>query len=168
AKPPTRKGPEGRAMKQKTCPQCGKLFQAWRQKAYCNEKCRKSAQNARLGYVRRDGAIEVADSLKSENLIETNQKRARTFRRDEPFIWTACNEITRKCTSPGSSDAIAWTMLVEGRGWFGRIGKTFSFGPTSARRAEQAVEAKLQGQMFDKHEGEKSWAGDCWKLLSGA
>jgi hypothetical protein len=58
-------------------------------------------------------------------------------------------------------------MLVEGHGWFGRIGKDFSFGPTSMSRAQKAVEARLLGQLFDKLEGEKSWSGTCWCLLSG-
>jgi hypothetical protein len=59
-------------------------------------------------------------------------------------------------------------MLVEGHGWFGRIGKDFSFGPTSMPRAQKAVEARLLGQLFDKLEGEKSWSGTCWRLLSGS
>jgi hypothetical protein len=89
------------------------------------------------------------------------------LRGDGSFEWTACNEVTQKLTAKGSHDAVAWAMLVEGQGWYGRIGKEFSFGPSTVRRAEAAVEARLLGQMFDKLEGEKSWSGTCWRLLSG-
>jgi hypothetical protein len=62
-------------------------------------------------------------------------------------------------------------MLAEIRpgreAWFGRIGSDFSFGPTTQARAKAAVEAKLFGQSFERHEGEKSRSGTCWKLLGG-
>lgn len=79
--------------------------------------------------------------------------------------WTACNEITDKLTYKGQ--AIGWTMNIEGKGWFGRVGKEMSFGPTSRSRARQAVEAFLRGEPFEKIDIEQSWRGDCWKLVSG-
>jgi hypothetical protein len=88
-----------------------------------------------------------------------------------PPHWTACNEVTRKLTFGASDKAVGWVMLAEiGPGrevWFGRIGSDFSFGPTTQARAKAAVEAKLSGQSFERHEGEKSWSGTCWKLLGG-
>jgi hypothetical protein len=87
---------------------------------------------------------------------------------DEPYQWTACNEITQKLIRVGSPEAIGWAMLIEGHGWFGRIGKVFSFGPTTKTRAQHAVEANLKGEPFDKLEGENSWSGTCWKILSGS
>ena len=155
-------------MAKATCPQCGKQFTPWRAKTYCSEKCRKRAENARLGYVWGDEATPIANSPNSENLPKKNQRVANPFRGDEGFEWLACNEVTHKLTQKGSPDAIGWAMLVvAGHGWFGRIGKEFSFGPTSLNRARSAVEARLLGQLFDKLEGEKSWSGTCWRPLSG-
>ncbi len=79
------------------------------------------------------------------------------MRGDEKLQWTACNDVTHKLIRIGNPDAIAWVMLVKGHGWFGHIGKEFSFGPSSLPRAKAAVEARLRGRMFDKLEGEKSW-----------
>ena len=61
------------------------------------------------------------------------------------------------------TNAVAWTMRV-GEEWLGRIGKSFSFGPSSLARAKQACEAVLEGAPFEKREGEKSWSGDSWSL----
>jgi hypothetical protein len=80
--------------------------------------------------------------------------------------WIAINEITDKLQYKGT--AVGWTMLIEGKGWFGRVGKEMSFGPTSRKRARDAVETYLRGQPFEKHEDERSWRGDCWTLISGA
>jgi len=83
----------------------------------------------------------------------------------ESFEWVACNEITQKLTRPGlSRDAAGWAMRV-GRDWYGRIGKDFSFGPTSLARARQAVEARLMAQDFEKQDGERSWRGDAWDVV---
>ena len=183
------------ADKQATCPQCGKRFTPWRAKKFCSERCRKRAENARGGRIksddgtvvadsdktakrlqqmqawdtpsRGDGATLVADSPKIETSPQQTQRVTNPFRGDEGFIWTACNEVTRKLTRAGSPDAIGYAMLIDGHGWFGRIGKDFSFGPTTMSRAMKAVEARLMGQMFDKLEGENSWRGTCWKMLSG-
>jgi hypothetical protein len=157
--------------KQATCPECGKRFTPWRQKRFCSEVCRKRQQNARLGYVRRDGATTLQDDPKGhkQGLPDAPGGAAGpftdAFREDGGFVWTACNEITRKLTLQGSQTAIAWAIQIEGLGWFGRIGKDFSFGPTSRRRAKQAVEARLKGEPFTKLEGERSWKGTCGKLL---
>lgn len=151
-----------------TCPQCGKRFAPWRAKAYCSEPCRKKAQNVRLGYVRRDEATHVAASPNPETLAQQNRASPRTFRRDEGFEWTACNEVTRKLTRAGSPNAVGWAMLIDGHGWFGRIGRDFSFGPATQSRAKSAVEARLLGEPFDKVDDERSWSGTCWRLLSGS
>jgi hypothetical protein len=72
----------------------------------------------------------------------------------------------------GSPTAIGWAILIEvepGRdAWFGRIGKDFSFGPTTQARAKAAIEARLKGEPFEKLEGERSWSGSCWSLLGGS
>jgi hypothetical protein len=92
--------------------------------------------------------------------------------RDETHVWTACNEITHRLARNGRdstndhSHAVAWAMLVEGLGWFGRIGEDWSFGPTSLRRAKEAVEAFLRGELFDKFDGERSWRGDCGRFVN--
>jgi hypothetical protein len=80
-------------------------------KRFCSEHCRKAAQNRRLGYVRRDEATYVPAGKKSLNYIDENQQLKEPFRRDESFLWTACNEVTRKLTRGGST-AIGWAMLV--------------------------------------------------------
>jgi hypothetical protein len=154
-----------RAMKQSTCPNCGKRFQQWRQKRFCSERCRKGAQNVRLGYVRRDAAPTLADSPNPENIIQQNQRSANPFRRDERFEWTACNEITHKLTKAGSPDAVAWVFEIRDRGWFMRIKPDLCFGPATRIRAQKAAEATIMGIPFDKLEGEKSWRGTCAALL---
>ena len=111
------------------------------------------------------GMIPDAENSPSQPIDFIDRKFG--LRGDGPFEWTACNEVTRKLTAKGSHDAVAWAMLVGGQGWYGRIGEEFLFGPSTVRRAEAAVEARLLGQMFDKLEGEKSWSGTCWRLLSG-
>lgn len=86
----------------------------------------------------------------------------------EGFLWTACNEVTQKLTAKGSDKIIGMAMLIDGNGWFGRVGKDFSFGPTTRTRAQKAVEARLNGHPFEKIDFERSWAGTCWKLLGGS
>jgi hypothetical protein len=123
-------------------------------------------------------ATPIADSQKTENLIEQNQRIAETVRRDEPpdgslasivrnSTWIACNEVTDKLAKK-SGDAIGWTMLIEGMGWFGRAGKEMSFGPTTRARARLSVEAYLRGEPFEKRDDERSWRGDCGSLISMA
>jgi hypothetical protein len=109
----------------------------------------------------------IPDAQNSEKNDEQNQEPTSALRGDEGAFWIACNEVADKFAR-GGSDAIGWAMLIEGRGWFGRVGKEMSFGPTTRHRARAAVEAYLRGEFFDKHEGEHSWRGDCWKLISGA
>jgi hypothetical protein len=36
------------------CPICGKAFTPWRAKQFCSDRCRRRAENVRLGYVGRD------------------------------------------------------------------------------------------------------------------
>lgn len=148
--------------KEATCPNCGKRFQPWRKKEYCSERCRKQAQNRRLGYVQ---AI-LPDEPKSKNLDEQNQEVTTTVRRDEPDrLWTAVNEVTHKLSAKGGN-AIAWAIYIDReKGWFGRVKDDLSFGPTSLSRAMKAVEAHLRNEPFEKRQGERSWRGNCLEVL---
>jgi hypothetical protein len=139
------------AAKQATCPQCGKRFTPWRAKRFCGERCRKRAENARLGYVRGDEATLVADSQKAEKITKQNHDVTEIDRGDEPpgrgLFWIACNDVTDKLSKGEGSSAVGWTMNVEGKGWFGRCKSDprgeFSFGPSTRARARAAVEAWL-------------------------
>jgi hypothetical protein len=129
----------------RVCPQCGMAFTPWRSKRFCSERCRKSAENARLGYVRGNEASLVADALKTQNKTKQYQLLTRLGRGGETFVWIACNAITSKLIRPGSDSALGW-VLKDRQGWFGKIGGEFSFGPSTRRRAQKAVLARLEGQ----------------------
>jgi len=61
-------------------------------------------------------------------------------------------------------------MLIDGRGWFGRVRDErgdWSFGPSTVFRCRDAVDAWLRHEVFDKREGERTWAGDCMAQLVG-
>lgn len=146
------------------CPECGKPFTPWRAKKYCSEKCaarvRKRAERAM-----------TPDRQETQKIPEQNQASNEGMSRDESpsFIvrhsdWIAVNDCTDKFQYKGG--AIGWTMNIDGFGWFGRVGKEMSFGPTNRRRARQAVEAFLTGEDFPKLENERSWRGDCWRLVN--
>jgi hypothetical protein len=152
-------------MVEKTCLQCGKRFTPWRGKTFCSERCRKQAQNRRLRRDETAQATPIADSQNPEKIDEQNQELAKALRRDEGAFWIACNEVTDKFARKGG-DAIGWTMKIEGQGWFGRVGKEMSFGPTNRSRARSSVEAFLRGEPFEKHEDEHSWRGDCWRIVT--
>lgn len=129
---------------ERVCPQCGRAFTPWRSKRFCSERCRKNAENARLGYVRGDEA-----SLKNQNKTQQYQPLARLGRGDETFVWIACNAVTDKLIRPGSDSALGW-VLRDGRRWFGKISGGVSFGPSTRRRAQKAVLARLEGQPLPK------------------
>jgi hypothetical protein len=131
--------------KQLICPIDGRRFTSWRGKKYCSERCRKNAENARLGYVRGDEASLVADALKNQNKTKQYPPLARLGRGEETLVWIACNAVTSKLIRPGSDSALGWA-LKDGQGWFGKIGGGFSFGPSTRRRAQKAVLARLEGQ----------------------
>ena len=133
------------AQSQGVCPQCGGAFTPWRSKRFCSERCRKNAENARLGYVRGDEASLVADALKTQNKTQQYQPLARLARGEETFVWIACNAVTHKLIRPGSDSALGW-VLKDGQRWFGKISGGFSFGPSTRRRAQKAVLARLEGQ----------------------
>ena len=152
--------------KQRTCPHCGKRFNEWRAKAYCSENCRKAAQNRRLGYVRRDAGILQPAGSETENKDQQNQHVGDALRRYGGAYWVACNEITDRYARKGA-DADGWAMHIKGEGWYGRVGKEMAFGPTDRRRAHKAVEAFLMGEPFAKEADERSWRGDCCKLIPG-
>jgi hypothetical protein len=52
---------------------------------------------------------------------QENQPLTDPFRRYEGFSWVACNEGTRKLTREDSLIAIGWAMMIEGKGWYGRV-----------------------------------------------
>ena len=155
-----------------TCAQCGKRFTKWRAKRYCSEPCSRKAQNGRVRGLSTYGATQQPTAQIYP--IEAGPERqdgasvtpTEAVDRERPFLWTAANEVTRKLTREGSSDAIGWAILIDGHGWFGRIGKDFAFGPTTQPRAKAAVEARLRGEPFQKTDREKSWRGTCWRLLT--
>jgi hypothetical protein len=60
-------------------------------------------------------------------------------------------------------------MMIEGKGWFGRVRDDrgdWSFGPSSLNRTRLAVEAWIKHEVFDKHDDERMWKGDCAKLMT--
>ena len=133
------------AQSERVCPQCGTPFKPWREKKFCSERWRKRAENARLGYVRGDEASLVADALKNQNKTQQYQPLARLGRGEKTFVWIACNAVTSKLIRPGSDRALGW-VLRDGQRWFGKISGGFSFGPSTRRRAQKAVLARLEGQ----------------------
>lgn len=157
-------------MEQIACLSCGKRFTPWRGKKYCSEECRKRAENRRL-------RAKTPDAPDSEKIYEQNQVAAGALRGDESpaFIvrnseWMACNEVTDKFVY--KDRVIGWTMRVENfegglLGWFGRVGREMSFGPSTRERARKSVEAFLKGEDFGKTVKERSWRGDCWSLIGG-
>jgi hypothetical protein len=163
-----------------TCPVDGKLFTPWRGQRYCCERCRKQAENWRLRGDKSARASETAEVQKHEKIPQQNQqdigqeKPLRGSTEGPAFKvrnaeWIACNEITRKLSYRDA--ALGWVVRVEGRGWFGRVNDDrgeFSVGPChSAHRAERLVEALIKHEPFDKQDGENSWRGTCWEMLSG-
>ena len=160
--------------KQSTCPCCGKRFTPWRAKQFCSEPCKRKAQNARAKAKNDPEATQVADGPNPEKKPSENRATPRALSTYGPLEWIACNEATLKCIREGSAAAVGWAMLVEVTqnrdAWFGRIGEEFSFGPTTRPRAKAAVEARLSGRPFEKHEdsAERMWSGTCWRLLGGS
>ena len=113
-----------------TCSICGRGFIPWRKKKFCSERCRKTDQNRRLGGMKGQSGTTLANSQNLEKIDEQNQEAAETARRDEPTAgqgeWIACNEVTRKFCRTTQSDAMGWTMRVEGvngagTGWIGAV-----------------------------------------------
>jgi hypothetical protein len=159
---------------QANCIQCVKRFTPWRAKQFCSESCKRKAQNARAKAKNDPEATWVADDPNPENKPPENRATPKALSTYGPLEWIACNEATLKCIREGSAAAVGWAMLVEVTAnrdaWFGRIGEDFAFGPTTRPRAKAAVEARLSGRPFDKHEdsNERMWAGTCWRLLGGS
>lgn len=153
-------------MSKQACLSCGKQFTSWRGKKYCSEACRKRAENWRLRGDKSSLKGMIPDAENAEKKDERNQKPSEAVRGDEIHAanWFACNEVTDRLDLRGT--AIGWTMLIEGKGWFGRVGKEMSFGPTTRARARRSVEAYLKGEPFEKDEDERSWRGGCWKLIA--
>jgi hypothetical protein len=142
-------------MTKAVCKNCGKQFTRWRNKEYCSERCRKQAENIRL-------RTTLPDKEKTEKIPQRNQSSAERLRGAE---WSAINEVTQKLAPPGGN-AIAWAMYIGSqKGWFGRIGEEWSFGPTSMLRVRQAIEAHFRNEPFEKREGERSWRGDCMAIV---
>ncbi len=151
---------------QATCPECGKSFRQWRAKKFCSDRCRKRVENRRL-------RAEIADGPKNEKIIEENQSDDVAVRGDEGpafkvrnSAWVAVNDVTDKLQYRGT--ALGYTMMIEGRGWFGRVHDDrgdWSFGPSTRSRVRQAVESWIRHEPFEKREGEATWAGDCMRML---
>jgi hypothetical protein len=163
----------------KTCPSCGKPFAPWRSKAFCSEPCRKRAENGRLrGSQSAAGIIPSKADPFPLTAIPTPVATTASEVSEPNSVWVASNEVTRRLarsgrdSTPDHSQSEGWAIKVEmspGReAGFGRIGKDFSFGPSSESRVKAAVEARLYGEPFEKHEGERSWSGTCWGLLGGS
>jgi hypothetical protein len=153
-----------------TCPQCGKQFVPWRAKKFCSERCRKKAQNRRLGGMKCPSATTLPPGKNAPFFTKENQTLTDPFRRYERFSWTACNEVTRKLTREGSSTAIGWAMMVEGKGWYGRVrdGRgDWSFGPAPLNRALKAVEARIDHAPFEPQDNERMWRGDAMAVVAG-
>jgi hypothetical protein len=116
---------------------------------------------------------KVADSPKSEKITKQKQYIGDQVRGDEgPAFkvrqseWLAINEITDKLTYQGA--AIAWTMQIRNKGWFGRVRDDrgqWSFGPSSRHRARNAAEAWIKHEPFEKLAGERTFSTDCMHLL---
>lgn len=163
------------------CASCGKRFSIYRAgQAYCSPPCKRRAQNTRargpVSTPRRAAGIisprSASDVLNARPELSCGLaiSNPQTMAADElSSFWTACNEVTHKLAH-GKSDAVAFVMLVDNKGsaddgWYGRVGREFSFGPTSQQRAKLAVEAHLAGEPFHKIEGERSWRGDCDRIV---
>lgn len=142
------------------CPQCNASFAPWRAKRYCSERCRVKARDRRLRKVLRDEAIPLATTSNPEKKAQGSLSVPRTILRYEPLRWIAVNAVTWKALQKGNSEPVAWAIKAsaygwqEAKGWYGRIGKAFAFGPTTESRAKAAVEAALQGKAFKAREGE--------------
>jgi hypothetical protein len=62
-------------------------------------------------------------------------------------------------------------MMVEGKGWYGRVRDDrghWSFGPTSLSRALKAVEARINHAPFEPQDDERAWHGDAMTVVAGA
>ena len=127
----------------------------WRAKKFCSERCaataRKRAQRGPCHGMKQPPATMVADGESDAPQSLDFVSRKKSMSRDEtPLEWRECNEVTwmlipEQLHPPKeASNATAWAMKA-GDGWYGRIGKDFSFGPASLARAKQAVEARLNG-----------------------
>ncbi len=163
------------------CANCGKRFAVYRAgQAYCSVSCKRRAQNTRArgpvstsrraaGIISPRSASDVLNA-RPESSCGPAIGNPQTTAADGPStFWAACNEVTHKLAH-GKGDAVAFVMLVDNKGsaddgWYGRVGREFSFGPTSQQRAKLAVEAHVAGEPFDKIEGERSWRGDCDRIV---
>jgi hypothetical protein len=160
----------------RTCPNCGKAFQPWRAQRFCSERCRKAVENRRLRGSEPGKGNDTSDPLTASSLASTPDGIASMAGLsdatvDRPLVWLASNEVTHKLVHEGRDRALGWAMLIEGRGWFGRVRDDrghWSFGPSTLNRARLAVEAWLRREPFDKIGDERTWRGDCGALLCGA
>jgi hypothetical protein len=113
----------------------------------------------------------LPEGKKAPIFTQENQPLTDPFRRYEGFSWAACNEVTRKLTREGSSTAIGWAMMVEGKGWYGRVRDNrgdWSFGPATLSRALKAVEARIDHAPFEPQDDERAWGGDAMMVVAGA
>lgn len=156
------------------CPQCGAPFAPWRAKRFCSEPCRLRAKNIRLGRLRRaeeaDKSAAVwppATTLPAPSKSAKNTQQYQSVPRPPPPygpapIWRKVNDVTWKLVRRGDpkGEPIAWAIKAsaygwqEAEGWYGRIDKALSFGPTTEARAKSAVEAALREEPIKPRKGE--------------
>lgn len=131
---------------------CGESFTPWRKKRFCSERCRKIAENRRLGYVRGDEPTSgYIGSQRHKNAEKTTDKSivSTGIRGDGSpipgYVWIAHNPITRALVrEQGKGAAVGWAMYVAGQGWLGKVRDErgdFSFGPATLPQVRKAVEA---------------------------
>jgi hypothetical protein len=157
-----------------TCPACAIEFTPRRGMKYCRPTCRKRAQDARhnargtitpehlkpASYPQQDQQ-DTCTKTRDVGRRTPSRSRGAIVGANEPLYWDECrseptkgapkgipNPCTQRVTKSKDprASAVGWLMQVEGRGWFGRVGKDFSFGPTSIQRARSAVEDHLRGR----------------------
>jgi hypothetical protein len=104
--------------------------------------------------------------------------RAAPRLKGETLKWEAYNEVTHKVSIAGknaNANALGFTMKTEGcvhpgdDGWWGVVGKEFSFGPSTLDRAKAATEAFLRRDpLLPPRDHERYRQGTVWKLIGGS
>jgi hypothetical protein len=118
----------------------------------------------------RDQAPTIPDTPETaKNPTEIVEEFLPMSRGEQPLVWQAVNEVTDKLMRAGSATAIGFTMLIEGKGWHGRVKDErgeFSFGPSTRKRARGAVEAWLRHEPIEFQGDEGAWRGTCDRLVN--
>jgi hypothetical protein len=168
--------------KKATCPSCGRQFTPWRGKKYCSERCASAARKRRergqdearvrppKQALSRVEAPTIPDTPKTaKNDTEIVEEFLPTSRGEQPLVWQAVNEVADKLMRAGSATAVGWTMLIEGKGWHGRVRDErgeFSSSASTRNRARAAVEAWLRHEPIELQGDERAWRGTCDRLVN--